>query len=71
MTRLFKGDYRIVRVVLASNNPIETMAAINSGRYSIITLLDTLEMLDIQDTFKEESRFQDNLARSEQERRRK
>lgn len=57
--------------MIASNNPIETMAAINSGRYSIITLLDTLEMLDIKDTLEEQARFQEEYKRKEMERARR
>lgn len=46
-------DYRIMRVVLASSNPLETVQEINSDRYSIIALLDTLEILDAKITLEE------------------
>lgn len=46
-------DYRIMRVVLASDNPIDTMHNIKTGVYSIRTLLDTLEVLDAKATMEE------------------
>lgn len=46
-------DYRIMRVVLSSSNPVETMHKINTGGYSIITLLDTLEVLDAKSTIED------------------
>lgn len=46
-------DYRIMRVVLASDNPIDTVHKIRTGVYSIRTLLDTLEVLDAKATIEE------------------
>lgn len=54
MLKEFKGDYRIMRVVAASDNPIETLHKIRTGQYSVITLLDTLEYLDVQATIRED-----------------
>ena len=42
-----------MRVVLASSNPIETLHKIRNGEYSIITFLDTLEMLDVRSALEE------------------
>lgn len=55
MIKEFKGDYRIMRVVMASDNPINTLQKIRTNQYSIITLLDVLEMLDVKDTLEEQS----------------
>lgn len=53
MVKQFSGDFRIMRVCMASSNPIETLHDIKNGRYSIKTFLDTLEMLDVQVTMQE------------------
>lgn len=49
----FSLDYRIMRVALASDNPIETIHKINTNQYSIKSFLDTLELLDAKATFEE------------------
>lgn len=49
----FKGDYRIMKVCMASNNPLETLQGIRNGSYSVRTLLDILEMLDAKATIEE------------------
>lgn len=54
MIKEFSGDYRIMRVVMASSNPIDTLHKIRTGQYSIITFLDMLEMLDVQATIQED-----------------
>lgn len=54
-------DFRIMRVVLASNNPIETMHNIRNGKYSVITLLDVIEILDAKATIEE---FEQNRIRA-------
>lgn len=59
MLKEFGGDYRVLRVVFASNDPIATLHAIRTEKYSIITLLDCLEMLDVRDTMREEEIFQE------------
>lgn len=61
MIKNFKGDYRILRVVFSTENPIATLHAIRSGQYSIITFLDMLEMLDVRDTLREEEIYQGKL----------
>ena len=50
----FSGDYRIMRVVMSSDNPIGTLQNIRSGRYSVRTFLDVLEMLDFKSTLEEQ-----------------
>lgn len=55
MLKTFKGDYRILRVVLSSKDPIEILHNFNTGKYSVITLLDMLEMLDVKETITEDS----------------
>lgn len=55
MVQQFCGDLRILRVCMASSDPIETLHNIRTGRYSIITFLDTLELLDVQATMQENS----------------
>lgn len=57
MIKEFSGDYRILRVVFASSDPIATLNAIRNGTYSIITFLDMLEMLDVKETLREEEIF--------------
>jgi hypothetical protein len=49
----FKGDYRVMRVVMASSNPIDTLHMIRTGQYSVRTFLDMLEMLDVKVTIDE------------------
>lgn len=49
---------------MASDDPVATMSAIRKGEYSIITLLDTLEFLDVADTIKEEEAFQAKLRQN-------
>lgn len=56
MEEKFSGDYRIMRVVMASNNPIDTLHKIQTNQYSISTFLDTLEMLDVKATVEDEQR---------------
>lgn len=53
MLKSFRGDYRVMKVVMASSNPIDTLHKINNDEYSIITFLDMLELLDVQTTIKE------------------
>ena len=43
-----------MRVVMASSDPIDTLHKIRTGQYSIITLLDMLEMMDVQQTIMED-----------------
>lgn len=57
MVKEFSGDYRILRVVFSSSDPIATLNAIRNGTYSIITFLDMLEMLDVKETLREEEIF--------------
>lgn len=54
MLKEFNGDYRVMRVVMSSSDPIETLHKIRTGQYSIITFLDMLEMLDVQATIRED-----------------
>lgn len=49
----FSGDYRVMRVVLSSSDPISTLHKIRNGHYSIHTFLDMLEMLDVKSTMEE------------------
>lgn len=43
-----------MRVVMASSSPIDTLHNFRTGKYSIITFLDMVEMLDVQATFRED-----------------
>lgn len=65
MIQNFQGDWNIMRVCLASNNPIETLHKIRTEVYSIGTVLDMLEMLDVRDTMQEDEREYEK-ARSKQ-----
>lgn len=56
MIKEFKGDWRILRVVSSSSDPIETLHRIRTGQYSIITFLDMLEYLDVKETLSEDER---------------
>lgn len=56
MEETFKGDYRVLRVVMASDNPIDTLHRIQTNQYSIKTFLDVLELLDVKATIEEEQR---------------
>ena len=51
-----------MRVVLASKDPLTTMQNIRSDKYSIHTLLDVLEMMDVKTTIEMEE-----LERSKRE----
>lgn len=64
MKSLFKGDARIMRVVMESSDPIATLHAIRTGTYSVITLLDMLEMLDVRETIREQQDYEDRIRRS-------
>ena len=46
-------DFRIMRVVLSSNNPMDTLHKIRNGEYSVKTLLDVIEILDAKATIEE------------------
>jgi hypothetical protein len=61
MLKEYKGDYRIMRVVMSSNDPIQTLHKINNNEYSIITFLDMLEMLDVQATLKENEVYKQKI----------
>lgn len=50
MTKEFKGHPMIYRAVMASNDPLETLHNINTGRYSYKTLEELMEFLDVKDT---------------------
>jgi hypothetical protein len=66
MLKDWKGDYRIMRVVMASSDPIDTLHKIRTGQYSVITLLDMLEMLDVKDTIMEdEMKNREMIARQD------
>ena len=43
-----------MRVVMATDNPIETLHKIRTGQYSVRTFLDMLEMLDVKTTLDEQ-----------------
>jgi len=64
MLKEFSGDFRVYRVVMSSSNPPETLHAIQSGKYNIRTFLDMLEMLDVQDTIREEARKRQEAERN-------
>ena len=57
MLKEFKGDFRVMRVVFSSSDPIDTLHKIRTNQYSIITFLDMLEYLDVKDTIAENERF--------------
>lgn len=44
----------MMKVVMASSSPIDTLHNFRIGKYSIITLLDMLEMMDVQATIRED-----------------
>lgn len=54
---MFNGDYRVVRVVLESKNPIETLHNLRNDKYSIFTFFEMLEILDIKQTMIEDSDY--------------
>lgn len=39
---------------MSSSSPIDTLHNFRTGKYSVITLLDMLEMLDVQETIRED-----------------
>lgn len=43
-----------MRVVMASSSPIDTLHSFRTGKYSIKTFLDMLEMIDAQMTIRED-----------------
>lgn len=57
MLEMFNGDYRVVRVVLESKNPIETLHNLRNDKYSIFTFFEMLEILDIKQTMVEDSEY--------------
>ena len=54
---MFNGDYRVVRVVLESKNPIETLHNLRNDKYSIFTFFEMLEILDIKQTMVEDGDY--------------
>lgn len=54
---MFNGDYRVVRVVLESKNPIETLHNLRNDKYSIFTFFEMLEILDIKQTMVEDGEY--------------
>lgn len=63
MEEMFSGDYRVLRVVMASDNPIDTLHKIQTNQYSLITFLDVLEMLDVKATIEDEQRKAEEAGR--------
>lgn len=53
MVEQFSNDFRVLRVCLASAEPMKTLRELQNGEYSIITFLDMIEMLDAQTTMQE------------------
>ena len=48
---------------MASSDPISTLHKIRTNQYSVITLLDMLEMMDVQQTILEdESKHREKIA---------
>lgn len=69
MEKSFKGDYRVMRVVMSSSNPIETLHKIQTNQISLLTFLDMLEMLDVKMTVEEDQKLaQEKKQRLQQER---
>ena len=69
MERKFKGYYRVMRVVMSSSNPIETLHKIQTNQISLLTFLDMLEMLDVKMTVEEDQKLaQEKKQRLQQER---
>ena len=60
-----------MRVVFSSSDPMETLQKFNSGYYSVITLLDMLEMLDVKETIREDQERQQKIKSEQQSRSRK
>lgn len=66
MTRLkkeFSGDYRVMRVVFSTDNPMETLHKIKTNQYSVRTFLDMLELLDVKTTLEEDEYLRGEEAR--------
>lgn len=53
MVERFSGDFRIMRVCMATSNPLDTLHKIQNNEYSIRTFLDMIEMLEVQTTMQE------------------
>ena len=60
-----------MRVVFSSSDPMETLQKFNSGYYSVIALLDMLEMLDVKETIREDQERQQKIKSEQQSRSRK
>jgi len=43
-----------MKICMASSDPIETLHKIRTDQYSIRTVLDILEMLDVRETIRED-----------------
>jgi len=56
-----------MRVVMASSSPIDTLHNFRTGKYSIITFLDMLEMIDVQTTMREDEEKRLEAKRKQQE----
>lgn len=69
MLKEFQGDYRIIRIISTSSDPMETIHKFNTGYYSIRTLLDMFEVMDIQDTIKEDDEYLAEKKKSRDEKR--
>lgn len=63
MMKEFDGDFRVYRVVMASNNPIDTLHKLRSGAYSVITFFNMLEMLEVQRTIEEDINYQRKVSK--------
>lgn len=54
MLKEFDGDYRVMRVVMSSKTPLETLHKIRTNQISLKTFLDMLEFLDVKETIEEQ-----------------
>lgn len=52
---------------MMSSNPIDTLHSFRTGKYSIITLLDMLEMIDVQTTIREDEEKRMEVKRKQEQ----
>lgn len=54
-------------MVMMSSNPVDTLHNFRTGKYSIITLLDMLEMIDVQTTIREDEEKRMEVKRKQEQ----
>lgn len=58
MEKEFSGDWLIYRICMSTPNPLETLHNIRNDKYSVNTILQYVEMLDVKDTMREDAQKQ-------------